>query len=219
MAAAKVDSGTSLAEVHDLIVVGSGGVGKSCITVRFLKDEFMSEYDPTIEELYRKNITVDGMGCIVHITDTAGQHEYTSLRDQHLASGKGFLLVFALNEKGTFEEMKQLRERIIKVKDTKKVPIVICANKCDYPQDQWEVDDETINSYTAPLKIPYFQTSAKENIGVTEAFHELVRESRKMAAKAGAVAKKGDAVKGGSAGKKENSKDTKVKKKGGCTIL
>lgn len=83
--------------------MGAGGVGKSCLTVRFLKDEFSSEYDPTIgrawrmspvpavrlimsealpsiilpttrlEENYRKNITVDGKPLIVNIVDTAGQ--------------------------------------------------------------------------------------------------------------------------------------------------
>lgn len=73
---------------------------------------------------------VDQVNATVNIIDTAGQHEYTALRDQHLKDGKGFLLVFALNDKSTFEEVKQLREQIVKLKDTKRVPIVICANKC-----------------------------------------------------------------------------------------
>lgn len=62
------------------VIVGSGGVGKSCLTVRFLKDEFTSEYDPTIgisrlmqEENYRKNVTVDNAACTAYIIDTAGQ--------------------------------------------------------------------------------------------------------------------------------------------------
>ena len=58
------------------------------------------------------------------------QHEYTSLRDQHLQAGQGFLLVFALNEKSSFEEIKMLRDQIIKLKNKKNVPLVICGNKC-----------------------------------------------------------------------------------------
>jgi small GTP-binding protein len=73
---------------------------------------------------------VDNVPSIVNIIDTAGQHEYTALRDQHLRDGKGFLLVYAVNDKGSYEEMLQLKEQIIKIKDTKKVPFVICANKC-----------------------------------------------------------------------------------------
>lgn len=44
-----------------LVVVGSGGVGKSCLTVRFLKDEFMSEYDPTIgmKDVYLKRKIIE----------------------------------------------------------------------------------------------------------------------------------------------------------------
>ena len=61
------------AEDHTLVVVGSGGVGKSCLTVRFLKDEFSSEYDPTVEENYRKTVTIDNVSCVMNIVDTAGQ--------------------------------------------------------------------------------------------------------------------------------------------------
>ncbi|KAI9344646.1 ras family-domain-containing protein [Obelidium mucronatum] len=185
----KVNNSASIAsgdETQDLVVVGSGGVGKSCLTVRFLKDEFSNEYDPTIEENYRKNIVVDKGACVVNIIDTAGQHEYTSLRDQHLKAGKGFLLVFSLTDAGSFDELKQLRDQIIKLKDTKKVPIVVCGNKADIPVDQHEVTQDTVNTFLSPLRIPYLQTSAKDNINVTEAFLELVRECRRMdAAKTG----------------------------------
>ncbi len=64
------------------------------------------------------------------IIDTAGQQEYTALRDQHLKDGKGFLLVFAFNDRNSYEEAIQLREQVVKLKDTKKVPFVMCGNKC-----------------------------------------------------------------------------------------
>ncbi|EGF78717.1 hypothetical protein BATDEDRAFT_13091 [Batrachochytrium dendrobatidis JAM81] len=187
----------------DQVVVGSGGVGKSCLTVRFLKDEFTNEYDPTIEENYRKNVTVDKSVCTAYIIDTAGQHEYKALRDQHLKDGKGFLLVFAVNDKTSLEEVKQLREQIMKLKETRKVPFVICANKCDLPKDQIEVDIETVKKFCQEVKIPLLSTSAKENINVEESFQELVRECRKYS--------KSTDAKGKSTGKS--------KQKGGCMIL
>lgn len=30
-------------------MVGGGGVGKSCLTIRMVQDHFLDEYDPTIE--------------------------------------------------------------------------------------------------------------------------------------------------------------------------
>ncbi|KAI9358926.1 ras family-domain-containing protein [Zopfochytrium polystomum] len=234
-----VDSGTSLTEELDFIVVGSGGVGKSCLTVRFLKDEFTEDYDPTIEETYRKNILVDNITSTCNITDTAGQHDYTALRDQHLTSGQGFLLVFAVNEKGTFEEMKEIRERIVRVKDTKRVPIVICANKSDLPPEQHEVDMKAVQAYAKSLKVPLFATSAKENQNVLESFHELIREMRKAHGRAGGAGGSGGGGKDGAgAGAKGGSRDAlaaaaaaaggagtgkgssgKKKSGGGCAVL
>ncbi len=42
-------------------MLGSGGVGKSAITVRFMSDVFVTDYDPTIEDSYRKQIVVDNI--------------------------------------------------------------------------------------------------------------------------------------------------------------
>ncbi|KAJ3280993.1 hypothetical protein HK104_000271, partial [Borealophlyctis nickersoniae] len=139
-------------------------------------------------------------------------HEYTSLRDQHLKDGKGFLLVFALNDKTTFEEVKQLREQVIKLKDTKKVPLVICGNKCDLPPELIEVDEDAVRGFCTQMKIPYLRTSAKENINVTESFHDLVRECRKHFPPAGPVGKGGKPA-------KKDAKGAKKKEKGGCLIL
>ncbi|KAJ3071443.1 hypothetical protein HDU98_005337 [Podochytrium sp. JEL0797] len=216
------DTRTESFEKH--VVVGSGGVGKSCLTVRFLKDEFSNEYDPTIEENYRKYITVDKCACVVNIIDTAGQHEYTSLRDQHLKAGKGFLLVFSLTDAGSFDELKQLREQIVKLKDTKRVPIVVCGNKADIPVEQHEVTFDVVTAYLTPLKIPYLQTSAKENMNVTESFLELVRECRKIeAAKSSAkdskYASKESVQSGKSAKSKPSSAASKKTSAGGKCVL
>lgn len=89
------------------------------------------------------------------------QHEYTALRDQHLKEGKGFLMVFSLADKNSLEEAKQLREQIIKLKGTRKIPFVICANKCDLPAELIEVDQQECNAYWEQFKIPVLATSAK----------------------------------------------------------
>lgn len=57
---------------YKIVVVGSGGVGKSCITVRFVQGKFIKKYDPTIEDFYRKQIDVDGEAVMLDILDTAG---------------------------------------------------------------------------------------------------------------------------------------------------
>ena len=59
-----------------LVVMGAGGVGKSAITLSFMRNQFVEEYDPTIEDSYCKECLVDGVETTLDITDTAGQEEY-----------------------------------------------------------------------------------------------------------------------------------------------
>jgi hypothetical protein len=54
-------------------VLGTGGVGKSALTLRFTRDHFVEEWDPTIEDAYRKTFDVDDSLCTIEILDTAGQ--------------------------------------------------------------------------------------------------------------------------------------------------
>lgn len=54
-------------------VLGTGGVGKSALTLRFIRDCFVEEWDPTIEDAYRKTLDVDDSLCTIEILDTAGQ--------------------------------------------------------------------------------------------------------------------------------------------------
>ena len=67
---------------YKLVIVGGGGVGKSALTIRLIQNHFIDEYDPTIEDSYRKQVTIDEETCLLDILDTAGQEEYSAMRDQ-----------------------------------------------------------------------------------------------------------------------------------------
>ncbi|KAI0297249.1 ras family-domain-containing protein [Multifurca ochricompacta] len=61
---------------YQLVVLGSGGVGKSALTIQFMHNHFVEEYDPTMEDLYRKQCVIDGSDALVDVLDTAGQEEF-----------------------------------------------------------------------------------------------------------------------------------------------
>ena len=65
-----------------IVILGSGGVGKSALTIRLITDNFLEEYDPTIEDSYQKTLVVNGESTQINILDTAGQEEYSSMQDQ-----------------------------------------------------------------------------------------------------------------------------------------
>ena len=77
---------------YKLVVVGAGGVGKSALTIQLIQNQFMEEYDPTIEDSYRKQVVVDKEACHLDILDTAGQEEYSAMKDQYMRTGEGFLI-------------------------------------------------------------------------------------------------------------------------------
>ena len=111
---------------YKLVVVGAGGVGKSALTIQLLQDHFMDEYDPTIEDSYRKQVVIDGETCLLDIIDTAGQgDEYGALKDQCMRTGEGFLIVFAVNNAKSFEEITAYREQIMKMKDAEEVEMEV----------------------------------------------------------------------------------------------
>lgn len=72
---------------------GDGGVGKSSITISLLRRGFFEDYDPTIQDSYSTNITVDGQEYDIEIVDTAGQEEYRGLwGESTVREGDGFIL-------------------------------------------------------------------------------------------------------------------------------
>lgn len=67
---------------YKITVLGAGGVGKSALTIRLITGTFEANYDPTIEDSYRKQVTIDSDPALMDILDTAGQEEYAALQDQ-----------------------------------------------------------------------------------------------------------------------------------------
>ncbi|CAO3701481.1 unnamed protein product [Rhizopus microsporus] len=106
---------------YKLVVLGSGGVGKSALTVQFVQSIFVEKYDPTIEDSYRKQVEVDGHQCMLEILDTAGTEQFTAMRDLYMKNGQGFVLVFSITSQVTLTDLDEIREQIIRVKGSDNV--------------------------------------------------------------------------------------------------
>jgi small GTP-binding protein len=165
---------------YKIVVLGGGGVGKSALTIRLVTDNFLSEYDPTIEDSYRKAVVIDNETALLDILDTAGQEEFSSMQDQWMREGKGFLLVYTITSRSTFDECVMLREKIMRAKDDQEnVPIVLAGNKCDLENER-AVPHEDGKKLADEWGASFFETSAKDKINNEEVFYEVVRLIRKM---------------------------------------
>ena len=141
---------------YKLVVVGGGGVGKSCLTIQLIQSHFVDEYDPTIEgspaplvpllrelqanwrltDSYRKQCVIDDEVALLDVLDTAGQEEYSAMREQYMRTGEGFLLVYSINSRQSFEEIVTFQQQILRVKDRDYFPIIVVGNKCDLDSER-----------------------------------------------------------------------------------
>jgi small GTP-binding protein len=137
----------------------------------------VEEYDPTIEDSYRKQCVIDDEVAVLDILDTAGQEEFSAMREQYMHTGEGFLLVYSIIDRNSFEEIPKFYRQILRVKDRPEFPMVLVANKADLEGER-VVSGPDGEGLAAELKIKYVETSAKHRIHVDKAFHDLVRVIR-----------------------------------------
>jgi len=159
-----------------VVVLGSGGVGKSAITVQFVQGVFVEKYDPTIEDSYRKNVEVDGVQYLLEILDTAGTEQFTAMRDLYMKDGQGFVLVYSIIAQSTFSDLQDIRDQIVRVKDKEDFPSVLVGNKCDLEDQRVITKQDGQNLAQKFNNCSFFEASAKNSINIKELFYDLVRQ-------------------------------------------
>uniref|UniRef100_A0A8I5R6D4 RAS related 2 n=1 Tax=Papio anubis TaxID=9555 RepID=A0A8I5R6D4_PAPAN len=135
-------------EKYRLVVVGGGGVGKSALTIQFIQSYFVTDYDPTIEDSYTKQCVIDDRAARLDILDTAGQEEFGAMREQYMRTGEGFLLVFSVTDRGSFEEIYKFQRQILRVKDRDEFPMILIGNKADLDHQRQEISRAGMSSFT-----------------------------------------------------------------------
>ncbi|KAL9652203.1 hypothetical protein ABK040_013972 [Willaertia magna] len=177
---------TTNIEQHKIVVTGDGGNGKSATTVRFIQNMFVDEYDPTIEDSYRKFIDVDNIKCYVEVLDTAGPEEYSAMRNQYLRATDAIIYICSINDKSSLNSLENYFEQTARVKETNIYPCVLCVNKIDLPKSEHQITKEMVDEFLVNLiekgyllfECPIFFTSAKNGINIDGAFEEIVRLCR-----------------------------------------
>ncbi|RKP22428.1 small GTPase superfamily, partial [Syncephalis pseudoplumigaleata] len=115
------------------------------------------------------------------ILDTAGQEEYSAIRDNYYRSGEGFLCCFSLTDAASFAETSEFRDQITRVLGDNAVPFLLIGNKSDRPAEERQVSYEEARAQADAWDCAYVETSAKtaENVAVVyEQMMRLVREKK-----------------------------------------
>eukprot|EP01091_Cochliopodium_minus_P001558 TRINITY_DN1142_c0_g1_i1.p1 TRINITY_DN1142_c0_g1~~TRINITY_DN1142_c0_g1_i1.p1 ORF type:complete len:190 (-),score=37.10 TRINITY_DN1142_c0_g1_i1:210-779(-) len=163
---------------YKLCVLGDGAVGKTALTIQFCSSIFVENYDPTIEDSYKRQATIDDEPCIINVLDTSGQDEFQSLRSQWIRDSEAFLLIYTITQKNSFEQLPKFIDQIISAKCDNDSVLIIVGNKCDL-ENLREVSKEEGMNFARENASKYFETSAKNRVNVDEVFFAAVREMRR----------------------------------------
>lgn len=90
----------------------------------------------SITDSYRKQCVIDDEVALLDVLDTAGQEEYSAMREQYMRTGEGFLLVYSITSRQSFEEIMTFQQQILRVKDKDYFPIIVVGNKCDLESER-----------------------------------------------------------------------------------
>jgi len=119
-------------------------------------------------------VEVDGRQLLLEILDTHGTDQFTSMRDSYMKNGQGFVIAYSIIALSTYNDIPDIRDQIVRVKETEIIPIVIVGNKCDLA-DQRVITTEQGEILATKFNGKYIESSAKTRINVDEIFHTLIR--------------------------------------------
>ncbi|MGH0138585.1 UNVERIFIED_CONTAM: hypothetical protein FKN15_026490 [Acipenser sinensis] len=127
---------------------------------------------------------------MLEILDTAGTEQFTAMRDLYMKNGQGFALVYSITAQSTFNDLQDLREQILRVKDTDDVPMILVGNKCDLEDERVVGKEQGQNLARQWNSCAFLESSAKSKINVNEIFYDLVRQINRKTPVPGKARKK-----------------------------
>jgi small GTP-binding protein len=197
-----------------IAVLGSGGVGKTCVILRFLRDTFDTDYVPTIQDNFEKNYCFNGKNYKLVLIDTAGQDEMQSITNLAVKSADAYVVMYSCTSQLSFEELDKFREKIVSFSPATgagaKPKMVFAGNKCDMESDR-SVTAKQGRAKAAQFECPFMECSAKANINIAKIFEESLKQLLGVADKK-ETEKKGQGKEKGK-GKKD---DCGNESEGGC---
>ncbi|KAH3688895.1 hypothetical protein WICPIJ_000115 [Wickerhamomyces pijperi] len=166
-------------KTRKLSIVGARGVGKSTLVVQYVDNYFVESYYPTIQNQFTKFVKFRNNTYEVEILDTAGQDEFTIVQSGPIVHG--YILVFSLNSRSSFDLMPIIRDKILDSTGKDDIPMVLVGNKLDLERKVSKEEGLALAKEFG--NIPYVEVSAKlsgntgeENTDINKIFLKLLEQ-------------------------------------------
>jgi small GTP-binding protein len=165
-----------------MLIIGDTAVGKSSIMTRFCDQTFNPEMLSTIGIDYKsKIVSLDGQWIKIQIWDTAGQERFRSITTAYYRGTGGIMIVYDITQPKTFANVKYWLDNILKY-GPENVPVILVGNKLD------KVTESRCSNFISHMRgqsladshdIPFFETSALDDIGINQAILTLAKRAKR----------------------------------------
>ena len=157
-----------------ILMIGSSGVGKSCLLLRFADDNFNEQNMPTIGVDFKiRTLDVDTKVCKLQVWDTAGQERFKTITSSYYKGAAGIIVTYDITDRDSFNAVHTWMSEIEKYTPTKP-SITLVGNKSDLV-DRRAVSEEEGREMAEHYRVRFLETSAKECKNVETSFTTMTR--------------------------------------------
>lgn len=169
-----------------ICILGGEGVGKTTLAIRLINEgrwvdpKAIAWHDPTIEDRYKVDLSIDGKKSNLKIVDTGGQIEYLGARDEWIRENDCFMLVYSVADRESFYDVKDLKEKIdvSRFDDKRDRKVILVGNKADCAGEDRMVPFKTGAQLAKDWGCRFIECSAKDAINCDRPFHDMIRSIR-----------------------------------------
>ena len=161
--------------IFKVLLLGNSDVGKSSLLLRYVDGTWSDSFVPTIGVDFKiKTMEIESKKVKMQIWDTAGQERFRNVISSYFRGGHGILLIYDVTDRDSF---KNLGNWLIEIEKNanKDVLKILIGNKCDL-EEKRVITQKEGESFANSYGMKFFETSAKNDINVSEAFQMLARQ-------------------------------------------
>ena len=159
-----------------LVLVGNSGVGKTCISQRYMNDSFTQQEGSTVGASYfQKILDIDGKTVRLDIWDTAGQEKYRAMGKMFYKEAYIVLFIYDITDQESFDDLKNVWYDELSKAGEKHVVLAVVGNKCDMFLKE-VVDEDQARKWANEIGAIFGLVSAKTGDCISLLFESVVRK-------------------------------------------